>query len=399
MTRIATVAIIMCAWLSALPAAAGDQPLEVYRARLSETDHQNSKGAQLKSAAGIVRQDRANYHKFKKRDAEDQPDELFGERQNRDRMEEMLLAGSFAADVKKAILEGAPLVEVRIFQDHVEVYLVTGGEKTPPPMIEPGLLKDNMLGSRLSHCFPGASPFEVASPDYPVKKVEGVAPFLGWSVYHLHGKENRYLIFHKFSMGECQVFHIGKALARVWGPFLPMEKKVKAFLLSEGGHLALAIRNEAGMILAAAMIPGGPCDQGAEIQPRQIFERPPQGLEVVCDDGMGGADFSRSAVLFQSVDERFIPVLGPFPLGMQVVEPMNEVQTCTYSPAGFMAVTKPGHTPLVQVFTLEEQPAAGGAVGTFRNFKWDLTKRAFIEDGPSWNKTIKVKPECESHTQ
>ncbi len=82
---------------------------------------------------------------------------------------------------------------------------------------------------------------------------------------------------------------------------------------------------------------------------------------------------------------------------MQVVEPMNEVQTCTYAPAGFFNVELIGHTPLIQVFTLEEQPAAGEAVGTFHKFKWDMTKRSFLPEGSPWNKTIKVMPKCENY--
>lgn len=59
------------------PLSYAEEPLDSYTARLSSEDHFNSDGSRLKSAADIIRQDRANYHKFKIRDAEDQGDSFF----------------------------------------------------------------------------------------------------------------------------------------------------------------------------------------------------------------------------------------------------------------------------------------------------------------------------------
>ena len=50
--------------ISPLSYAGADEPLETYTARLSADDHTNSDGKKLTTVAEIIRQDRANYHKF-----------------------------------------------------------------------------------------------------------------------------------------------------------------------------------------------------------------------------------------------------------------------------------------------------------------------------------------------
>ena len=57
--------------------AMADELKETYVARLSAKDHFNSSGGRLDSAAAIIRQDRANFHKFGRRDAEDELDYSF----------------------------------------------------------------------------------------------------------------------------------------------------------------------------------------------------------------------------------------------------------------------------------------------------------------------------------
>jgi hypothetical protein len=63
---------------------------ETYYARLSGADHFNSRGQRLKSAAAIIRQDRANYHRFNVRDDEDTGDSYFSSKSNRAALERML---------------------------------------------------------------------------------------------------------------------------------------------------------------------------------------------------------------------------------------------------------------------------------------------------------------------
>lgn len=71
--------------VSLLVAAASADASEVvtYHARLSEQDHLSTEGKRLKSVAAILSQDRANYHRFHKRDTNDQGDPFFITRAHR----------------------------------------------------------------------------------------------------------------------------------------------------------------------------------------------------------------------------------------------------------------------------------------------------------------------------
>lgn len=97
--------------------------LESYSARLSSKDHFNTNGERLKSVAAIIRQDRANYHKFKIQDDEDQFDSLFADKDSRERLEDMLNRGFISAETKASILNSTPLIMVKIYKNHIEVYL------------------------------------------------------------------------------------------------------------------------------------------------------------------------------------------------------------------------------------------------------------------------------------
>ena len=89
-----------------------------YVARLSAQDHASSSGTKLSDVASILRQDRANYHKFKKRDADDQTDDFFSSAKNRELIEgyfKNTYSGSpMSAKDKQAILSGTPLVRVSL---------------------------------------------------------------------------------------------------------------------------------------------------------------------------------------------------------------------------------------------------------------------------------------------
>jgi hypothetical protein len=96
-------------------------PLEVYEARLSAQDHFNSNGERLTTAAAIIRQDRANYHKFDLRDPEDEGDSFFASAENRARLEALIARGSVTPRAARAILNGTPLIVVTVFDDFVDV--------------------------------------------------------------------------------------------------------------------------------------------------------------------------------------------------------------------------------------------------------------------------------------
>jgi hypothetical protein len=107
-----TLAIAATAWM---PAQA-QQLVGSYVALLSEADHLNSNGQRLTSAAAIIRQDRANFHRFGIRDAQDQDDTFFADEGNRAALEQMLERGRADPGVISRIVNGTALIKVDIYR-------------------------------------------------------------------------------------------------------------------------------------------------------------------------------------------------------------------------------------------------------------------------------------------
>ena len=101
--------------------ASAQELLGSYIARIGPNDHFNSRGVRLKSASAIIRQDRANFHKFGKADAEDEYDSYFDSKANRGRMERMLRNGSSARSAINSIVNHQPLIRVKIYRNSVVV--------------------------------------------------------------------------------------------------------------------------------------------------------------------------------------------------------------------------------------------------------------------------------------
>jgi hypothetical protein len=91
--------------------------VESYTAFLSEADHFNSSGQRLTSAAAIIRQDRANFHRFGRGDPGDEGDRFFASIDNRAAMERMLERGRSSGTAINAIVNRTPLVRVDIYRD------------------------------------------------------------------------------------------------------------------------------------------------------------------------------------------------------------------------------------------------------------------------------------------
>jgi S1-C subfamily serine protease len=88
-----------------------------YTALLSDADHFNSSGQRLTTAAAIIRQNRANFHRFGIRSPEDQDDPFFADERNRAALEQMLDRGRADPGVISRIVNGPPvLVRVDIFR-------------------------------------------------------------------------------------------------------------------------------------------------------------------------------------------------------------------------------------------------------------------------------------------
>ena len=108
--------------LVGVTAASADEFLGSYVARISEQDHQASDGYPLDTAAQMVRQDRANWHKFGTCDPEDQNDLWFRTNDQRARLERMLgQGGAMSEATRSAIVNGEPLIQVDVYRNHVEV--------------------------------------------------------------------------------------------------------------------------------------------------------------------------------------------------------------------------------------------------------------------------------------
>src|ERR1700675_4079447 len=88
------------------------QLVESYSARLSPRDHFNSNGERLRSAAAIIRQDRANFHRFGIRDPADQSDVFFTDVNNRAELEALIERGTSEPHVINRIVNGTPMVRV-----------------------------------------------------------------------------------------------------------------------------------------------------------------------------------------------------------------------------------------------------------------------------------------------
>jgi hypothetical protein len=99
------------------------QLLESYIAQLSETDHFNSSGQRLTTAAAIIRQDRANFHRFGLRDPDDEDDQFFADEANRAALEKFLEYGRAEPGVISVILNSTPLVRVQVWRANAGPYI------------------------------------------------------------------------------------------------------------------------------------------------------------------------------------------------------------------------------------------------------------------------------------
>ena len=115
-TLLACAAVLAAASFAA-PAAAADL-IGSYNAYLSRADHYNSQGQRLTTAAAIIRQDRANFHKFGVQDDGDESDNYFDNVNNRAVLEQMLNDGSSDAGVLSRIVNGNVMIHVDIYRSH-----------------------------------------------------------------------------------------------------------------------------------------------------------------------------------------------------------------------------------------------------------------------------------------
>ncbi|WP_341212268.1 hypothetical protein [uncultured Limimaricola sp.] len=122
--------IVIAAALAILaPSASAQEVITSYAAWLSPNDMVNSRGVRLTDIAAILQQDRANYHRFGRRDEGDGTDGLFASRDMRSRIPDLYARGPGApAYILDDIRSGrGHYVWVRVIgrggrPDHIEVH-------------------------------------------------------------------------------------------------------------------------------------------------------------------------------------------------------------------------------------------------------------------------------------
>lgn len=125
MNRFALLAAAALVAASVASPSSADEFLGSYVARISDHDKYASDGYALDSAAQMVRQDRANYHKFHRRDRDDENDVWFRGNGDRAQLERMLQRpGAISGPARRAILNGEPLIQVDVYTDSVEVSIL-----------------------------------------------------------------------------------------------------------------------------------------------------------------------------------------------------------------------------------------------------------------------------------
>jgi hypothetical protein len=119
--------------------AQAQQLIGSYVALLSEADHFNSSGQRLTSAAAIIRQDRANFHRFGIKDPQDEGDTFFADEGNRAALEQMLERGRAEPGVIARIVNGTPLIRVDIYRagsgPFIKVTLIDRQQTGNPPPV------------------------------------------------------------------------------------------------------------------------------------------------------------------------------------------------------------------------------------------------------------------------
>ncbi|MBX3576039.1 MAG: hypothetical protein KF723_02435 [Rhizobiaceae bacterium] len=120
MCGVALAAVMMSAGM-----AQADQYLGSYQARISENDKFASDGYRLDTVPQMIRQDRANFHKFGSGDPEDQDDPWFTSQDARARFERLLgKSGVMLGETRNAIANGEPIIQVDVYKNSVRVDIV-----------------------------------------------------------------------------------------------------------------------------------------------------------------------------------------------------------------------------------------------------------------------------------
>lgn len=118
-TCLAGLAVALALATSAL---AQSQPIDGYCTQISAHDKYASDGYPLTDAGSILRQDRANFHRFGTSDADDYGDHTFDTVSARERIPAMFDNGNIERGLARQIVRGYPYICVDIYRNSLTVY-------------------------------------------------------------------------------------------------------------------------------------------------------------------------------------------------------------------------------------------------------------------------------------
>lgn len=95
--------------------ARSDEVIDGYSAYIGQDDLYNSNGQRLTQPWQIIRQDRANFHKFGLRQRGDENDNYFASEANRAKAEAMLQNGQISPAAARRIVRGDVMIHVMIY--------------------------------------------------------------------------------------------------------------------------------------------------------------------------------------------------------------------------------------------------------------------------------------------
>ena len=96
-------------------AASAQDMIGSYVAVIGQDDLYNSNGARLSAPWQVLRQDRANFHRFGVSQVGDEWDPFFGDAKNREAMERMIMNGYMDPTAARDIMTGGATVVVTIY--------------------------------------------------------------------------------------------------------------------------------------------------------------------------------------------------------------------------------------------------------------------------------------------
>lgn len=123
MNLVKTMVSAVTAMMLAAPAVVADELIASYVAFIGQDDLYNSKGARLSEPWQILRQDRANYHRFGVSQPGDEWDPVFKNVNNRATMEGMIQRGSIEASAGRNIVKGGVMVQVNVYDGGARDYV------------------------------------------------------------------------------------------------------------------------------------------------------------------------------------------------------------------------------------------------------------------------------------